>query len=212
MKLQSFINRLSPKTPACAILSLFLLSPAAPGAITVHFVEEGADVRVSFSGTLDLSSAPGTGTTIFNTGSTSGIGSGFITIGGGGFSEASAGTPTTVPFPTVVETQGLIISDPAFGYTGDVLVYAARHISGGVVGNVTSLTADPALDTFTLVGQDLASLSAELGDIAEGATLWTASGNAADRFIFSREIPPVPEPSSALLMSFGLVFLLRRRL
>lgn len=63
---------------------------------------------------------------------------------------------------------------------------------------MTGLTADSAVDTMLFNGTTLATLNADAGNIAEGATLWTAT-TTGDTFIFSR-IAPVPEPSEVVLV------------
>ncbi|MEJ6569954.1 MAG: PEP-CTERM sorting domain-containing protein [Akkermansiaceae bacterium] len=187
----------------------FILSQSAMGAITVHFVDEITAVRVSFSGTLDLTGSPGTVSTI-NQSSNNSVGPDRVTTNGPGYGQNMMGTHTVSPL-SLTFISGALTIPGVIGFNSDTLFWNAQHISAGVPGGtVTELTANPADDTMLLSFSTMASLNADAASIAEGTVLWTSNGTAGDQFIFSR-LSPVPEPSSALLMSTCGLALLRRR-
>lgn len=201
---------LSPYRRFCLLaFTPLLLAQPAISAITATFIEVGDDVRVSFSGTIDLSGAPGTDSSRGTISVFVPVTSDRVATRGTGYIDQDAGFAASLPFSSLSNyIQSPTLS--TFGFSGPRLFWDDRHVSGGMTGTVTSLTADPALDFFTLPGQSLASINAELGDIAEGATLWTSNGTAADTFIFSRLASTIPEPSAGLLSGLALLGLLRR--
>ena len=195
MKLTSLLARMNLAKTALTILAPVLFSQAASGTITVHFVEEGDDVRVSFSGTLDLSGAPGTVSSDTDAGGSSVSSVGIVAGGPRAFIQPLGFLPQ-VP-NNFSFTDGAAVAD-AFGFSNGLLVWSNRHVSQGTPGGiVTELTVDPELDNFVLLGETLESLSAENDDIVEGTVLWTSNGTAGDTFVFSRLTPggePEPEP------------------
>ena len=211
MKLTSSLHR--PKTlskRALLLLTPFLLLQSTMAVITVHFVEEESDVRVSFSGSIDLSGTAFSFSDPSPFGPASSFTSNFsILAGGSGNRIGSVGSNevTSLRFQLIPASASAEI----FGFNGSALFFSDRHNTSSNDGVPTILTVDPDLDTF-LVNQTLSELNATAGDITEGAVLWTSNGPIGDTFIFSRLAPvPVPEPSTTALGGIVLLGLLRRR-
>jgi len=114
MKKTSFPHKsiLSTIIPLC-------LAQSAMSAITVHFVEEGPDLRVSFSGTLDLTGAPGTTVSSALQSGSALIGSAGVFTGGTGYSQ-SLGAATLSGIATI--SAG--VSNPSMlGFSGNFLYW-----------------------------------------------------------------------------------------
>ena len=212
IKMNALVTRMKLGKKALAMLTPVLLSPAAFGIVTVHFVEEGDDVRVSFSGTLDLTGAPGTDSTDDLNAANSTVSSLGINAGGpNAFIQDLGFLPENQNNFSLV--NGAAVTD-AFGFSDVFLVWSARNVTQGAPGGVvTELTADPDLDTFVLEGQDLDSLGADANSIAEGTILWTSNGDAGDTFVFSRLSPagdpePEPEPEPEPLVAPAIRFII----
>ncbi len=189
------------------LLSLvsFALAQSAHSSITVHFVEEGDDVRVTFSGSIDLTGAPLVTTTTPGGGAGATIGSSQVTSGGPVmFLEAGAGFAATTGLAT---TAGATVTDTVFGFVFGNLFFGTRHITGGTTGNVTELTADSSLDTFVITDATLADIGAD--SLVEGQALWTSNGTANDTF--NASFLSVPEPSVGILAGLSALGLFRRR-
>lgn len=183
-------------------LSSLLLAQSTMAVIIVHFVEEGDDVRVSFSGSIEISGA--TSPMAFGPSSSS-ISNELILAGGTGNRIGSVGSIEDAPFINIfVSAQ----STEIFGYNDSALFFSDRHNTSPVAGVPTILETDPSLDNF-LLPRTLSELNATADDIAEGALLWTANGTG-DTFVFSR-LAPIPEPSVIALGGIALLGLLRRR-
>ena len=181
--------------------------------ITVHFVEEDSmeedpNVRVSFSGSLDLSETPLSAPSLFGPASNL-ISNSIILAGGNGNRIINAGSyeMTSLLFQLTSASNSAEI----LGFNGSTLFFSDRHNTAPDAGVPTTLTTNPALDTF-LISRTLSELNATASDIAEGQVLWTANGPIGDTFIFSRLAPvPVPEPSTTALAGIALLGLLHRR-
>lgn len=189
------------------------LAQSALGAITVHFVEEGSDVRVSFSGSIDLAGSPAQSNSARQLIDRRVGVVDSVAIFKGQYGYASRTVGQTYYPPLISDASVGDVDTGAFGFEFGNLFWDDRHVTAGAtLTGVTELTADPLIDFFVLSGSSLASLNAEDGDYPEGATLWTSYGTSADTFVFSRIAPIlVPEPYSLLLCGLGGLGLLRRR-
>jgi len=196
---------------ALAALVPVAFAHTANGVVTAHFEEiAGPSVVVSWVGTLAIDPNAGNGVGTDDIG----IAAQILTNAAFGldgnpfpFLSGNAGTPAGVAMnpgfngvPTA--TVG------SFGFLATQLAYTDSYITAGTVGAPTELTVSAATATFTIPGQSLASLGVD--SIAPGTLLWTA-GNTGDTIVFSNNAPPVPEPSSLILGSIGILGLLRRR-
>ncbi|MEM0965932.1 MAG: PEP-CTERM sorting domain-containing protein [Verrucomicrobiota bacterium] len=201
------------RTTLTGIVASLSVSPVM-GVMTVHFVEESGGLRVSFSGSLDL-----TGAGVFSDGilrNTTGIftAQGVTLPGAFDYDHEgpSIGSSTFLTPDDGLGTQILPTPDSnVLGFYDGGLWWSAVHVTGGTELEPTELTADPFRDTVFFGGKSLTDIGAQPGDIAEGTVLWTANVTG-DTFVFSRTVP-VPEPSSFALL-FGLatsLALLRRR-
>lgn len=151
-------------------LAPFILTQSAMSAITVYFVDEITAVRVSFSGTLDLTGSPGTVPTI-NQSSNNSVGPDRATTNGPGYGQSSMGTHSVTPLALTFISGALTIPG-VFGFNNDTLYWNAQHLSAGTAGGtVTKLTANPADDTLLLSFSTMASLNADAANIAEGTVL-----------------------------------------
>ena len=204
MKIVSFLG---PKTLSKKVLLLltFLLSQPTMAVIIVHFVEEESDVRVSFSGSIELSGAASP--SVFGPASNFISDSAVLRGGtiGSRIANAGSNTSTSLSFRLTPFTDSVEI----FGFNSSALFFSDRHNIDPDAGAPTILTTDPSLDTFLITDRTLLELRASANDIEEGALLWTANGTA-DTFIFSR-LAPVPEPSVIALGGVALLGILRRR-
>ena len=212
MKLTSSLHR--PKTlskRALLLLTPFLLLQSTMAVITVHFVEEESDVRVSFSGSIDLSGTVFSFSDPLQFGPASSFTSSFSVLAGGSgnrVGNVGSNEVTSLRFQLIPASASAEI----FGFNGSALFFSDRHNTSPIDGVPTILTVDPALDTFLVNDETLMDLNATAGDITEGAVLWTSNGPIGDTFIFSRLAPvPVPEPSTTALGGIVLLGLLRRR-
>jgi len=198
----------SLRLSALSIINPIILAQSAMGVITIHFVEEGPDLRVSFSGTLDVST-PAVPTLVMGT--QAGVLSfGVVNIVGKHVSNELSGQNTILPFGTALfDTSNLVDFGRPFGFFAQSVLYTNEHVTDVTTMGTTQVTADPSLDHFLLPGVSLDDVNTEFSDIVEGATLWTAN-NTGDTFIFSRKAP-IPEPSSVMLVGLGALGLLHRR-
>ena len=205
---RTYVNRMKQSIFTLVALATLGLTQPALGVIIVHFVTEpdqgsGVGIRVSFSGTIqvkpDLATSP----------------SSFSAIGGvvgpnyhfalSGDIYAAGGVGTAASGIVTAHIGGTSEPGAGLGFEHHFLYWNARTAGGGYTGGpVSSLTADPTIDTTLFVSHTLDTMNVEAKDIAEGTTLWTANGTG-DRFIFSR-VAPVPEPSTYAAIS-GLVCL-----
>ena len=181
------------------------------GVVTAHIVEEGNDVRVSFSGSILLDDRISTDTMSVDFISSASLGdigvsvvtdSGWFSNDGLGFANTSS-----LGLPEPASLTGPLGSN-SFGFVGGTLFWSASDITDGVVGAVSEITVDPS-DTFFVV--ENTTLMDVLGaSSVDGDTLWTSTTN--DTIVLSTSPPVlVPEPSSAILCFFAGIGLLRRK-
>ena len=178
------------------------------GVVTAHIVEEGTDVRVSFSGSIrvdpnlaiDTSNPPMFG---------AGLGEiGILSFSGPLFGNFNVG----LPVPSSLSPGGGLVTSigsTSFGFSIAGLFWSESDISGGVVGAVSEITVDPS-NSFFVIGNT--TLTDVLGaSSVDGDTLWTAT-TTNDTIVLSTSPPViVPEPSSAILCFFAGIGLLRRK-
>ena len=196
-----------------ALLSLICLvglayTPSTEAVVFVHFEEIGDDVRVSFSGTLDLDNLNGTLTADFVEQSSpvaeAAIG---IFLAESDFFLFSFVGSSAFSSPRGFTNNPDDIGPGTFGFSDSVLLVDV----GSVLSQTPELAtfeADPSRHFFFLRNQTLASIQADSANIQEGFVLWTANGTG-DTFVFTRQ--PVPEPSSIALLGLGGFLLTRRR-
>ena len=179
------------------------------GIVTAHIVEEGPDVRVSFSGSILLDP------TITSSASPSSqrsnvilSGTSLVGLNGQTITTSGLGQPWTTSLSQFVSPIPLVGST-TFGFNGVSLLYAESDITAGSVGDVSEITVDPSDSFFVLEGTTLSSV---LGaSLAAGDTLWTAT-NTNDTIVLSTSPPVlVPEPSSVILCFLAGIGLLRRK-
>lgn len=113
-----------------ALATLGLTQPAL-GSITVHFVQEGADVRVSFSGSIAVDSTIATDadTTISTTGAISGAAA-FTTNAAIYNNDLGAAVASGIA-TTFADIAG---AGSGIGYNGAELLWRGSAITGGAVG------------------------------------------------------------------------------
>ena len=210
MKKISLIGRCHLQKKAFLILPALFLTQSAMGVVTAHIVEEGTDVRVSFSGSIRLDPNLATATmpiSLLNIGVTpsalvvANFAEPWFLGNNVGFAVAST--------LNAAATNFLFIGSSSFGFADSGLIWAGSDISDGVVGAVSEITVDPS-DSFFVIGNTRLAdvLGATTGD---GDTLWTAI-NTNDTIVLSTSAPViVPEPSSAILCFFAGIGLLRRK-
>ena len=179
------------------------------GVVTAHIVEEGPDVRVSFSGTLSIDpnltnvASPNNSTVPTFTISMTAL----LLQSGQAFVDSGVGLPATT---SMVVEQAIppTAGSTAFGYNGNQLFYAESDITGGVLGAVSEITVDPSDSFFVIANTTLPSV---LGSVLSGSVLWTAT-NTDDTIVLSTSPPVgVPEPSSVILCFLAGIGLLRRK-
>lgn len=185
-----------------------VLAQSALGVITVHFVETGPDVVVSFNGTLQVDPllTDDLTTQLLDVGGTVND-RGILARNGNAYTVGSVGAHTLTSLVIVNQITVLVGDVGGFGYVNSNLFWGLEHITGGSVGAVSELTATGGNATFTLPGQSLASLNAD--GIAQNTVLWTAN-TTGDTIVFSGG-GAVPEPSSLLLCGLSALGLLLRR-
>jgi hypothetical protein len=196
-------------TLAATLITFGSLAGGADAAITLHLVQEGGDVRLSFSGSIDLTGAGAAPASEGGWDSVSRLraNGAYITdsVTGDSYFANVGNDDVATNFTEVTSASP---TNGSFGFNNGFITWEARHVTGGVVGGlVTELTAAPSLDTVLFTGQTLASLNAS--GLTEGQTLWTANGSS-DTIQFSA-LAPVPEPSSALLLGLGALVVIGRR-
>ena len=179
------------------------------GVVTAHIVEEGTDVRVSFSGsirvdpiTTDATFANDlrTDARLFNRGIVFNIDRTFTN---GNVGEANRLSSLTTGGGVVTR-----VGTVSFGFSHDGLSWGGIDITGGVVGAVSEITVDPS-DSFFVIGNT--TLTDVLGaSSVDGDTLWTAT-TTNDTIVLSASPVTVPEPSSAILCFIAGIGLLRRK-
>ena len=180
------------------------------GVVTAHIVEEGPDVRVSFSGTLsidpnlaDVGNPSSNPTPMFIVSGTS-----LLIASGQSLNDNGLGVPANTTMPVIVGNPSIAGSN-AFGYNSGQLFYAESDITGGSVGSVSQITVDPSDSFFVIANTTLPSVLGSL--LMSGSTLWTAT-TTNDTIVLSTSPPDgVPEPSSVILCFFAGIGLLRRK-
>ena len=206
--IRSYVNRMKRSIFTLVALATLGLTQPALGVIIVHFVTEpdqgsGVGIRVSFSGTIQVDPDLATSPSSFS--SIGGVVGPHYHIAMSGDIYQAAGVGTSASGIVTSAIGGTSEPGAGLGFEHHFLYWNARTAGGGYTGGpVSSLTADPTIDTLVFVGHNLDSMNVEAKDIAEGTTLWTANGTG-DTFIFSR-FAPVPEPSTYAAIS-GLVCL-----
>ena len=180
------------------------------GVVTAHIVEEGDDVRVSFSGSISLDETLTVATTpmLGFAGANLGVELIMVVTDSGWFSNGGLGVANTSTL-SVVEPATLsgVLGSNSFGFIGSTLFWSSSDITDGVVGAVSELTVDPS-DTFFVV--ENTTLMDVLGaSSVDGDTLWTSTTN--DTIVLSASPVTVPEPSSAILCFIAGIGLLRRK-
>ena len=210
MKKISLIGRSHLQKKAFLILPALFLTQSAMGVVTAHIVEEGNDVRVSFSGSISLDPALASTTIPVEDFANLEVSSGnfFKANDDGWFSQFGLGMAIESSVGGVGAEDVSVMGTNSFGFSGSGLLWTAASITGGAVGAVSEITVDPS-DSFFVV-QDT-TLSDVLGTSSgDGDTLWTATTN--DTIVISTSPPVlVPEPSSAILCFFAGIGLLRRK-
>ena len=180
------------------------------GVVTAHIVEEGTDVRVSFSGSILVDPNLVEGTFASFVPEPFGVVDldAAVLFVNGFVRDFSVGMvhPSSLVFAGLVFMN---VGSQPFGYLGDDLVFGEDDITVGGVGAVSEITVDPS-DSFFVIGNT--TLADVLGaSSVDGDTLWTAT-TTNDTIVLSTSAPVmVPEPSSAILCFFAGIGLLRRK-
>ena len=213
MKKISFLGRSGLQKKALLTLPALFLAQSAMGVVTLLIVEEGPNVRVSFSGTLDLDPAlaistpptfAGFGPAILTSEAVAVVNSFAMS-----FNDFGVGTimPSSLSIPegsTALPNDNSVVP---FAFTSSFITYATTQITGGSVNMVSQISLNPD-DTFFVL--ENTSVAAVLGDTSsDGDTLWTAN-NTLDTIVLSASAA-VPEPSSLMLVGMSVLGLLGRR-
>ena len=185
------------------------------GVVTAHIVEEGTDVRVSFSGTLLLDPTLISGNIADNNDRINvglgGSGIVFLTPGpflGNMFSGNSISSSLAFIDSNYSPSAFTSFGPTSFGFVFNTLFWEESSITGGVTGAVSEITVDPSESFFVIGNTRLADVLG--GTTGDGDTLWTATTN--DTIVLSTSAPViVPEPSSAIFCFFAGIGLLRRK-
>ncbi len=167
-------------------LAILALAQSALGVITVHFVETGPDVVVSFNGSLALPGNPhfpipatfDSGYTLLEDCIFTGLGTPDQTD-----QYLAQGTPTVSTITHNVDGGGNTPADVGlFGFLTTALFFQEMHVTGGsIAGGVTEITATPAKASFTVSGVSLSDLFQDPGNpgvepvMPNGTVLWTAN-------------------------------------
>ena len=210
MKKISLIGRSHLQKKAFLVLPALFLTQSAMGVVTAHIVEEGTDVRVSFSGSIRVDAsvtsdpAPDVVTTSSGTINDDNI----FLLADGVFINDMVGIHSVSSLSLGDGFVGEVGTAP-FGYNQDFFVWGGTDITGGEVGAVSEITVDPS-DSFFVIEDT--TLTDVLGaTTVDGDTLWTAN-TTLDTIVLSTSAPViVPEPSSAILCFFAGIGLLRRK-
>lgn len=189
-----------------SLAGALILTQSAHAIVTAQFTQEGDDVRVSFSGTLDLDPSVADDSSPYTSSSYAGV-EPVSTVGLNStvpniFQQSLGSNTITTLAPTFTIDNADIVG--AFGFGGGNLTWSADLITGGTVDAVSELTVTPASNHFYLRDKTLIGIGANT--LTEGQTLWTA-GITNDTIIFST----IPEPSSTLLLGLSSLALTRRR-
>jgi hypothetical protein len=192
-----------------ALIAFLLVAgaPAAQASVIVTAVESGGDVIISGGGTLNLGAwtAPAEPDGDFGRINPS---SGDVVVGPitGPTSVLRYTDPVNLMGPDSFGTGGDTTAD--FGTGAGVFGFIVTFMepsapNGQLLVPVDYLSGDPLSGSSTYSGQTLASLGMNLGSYT-----WSwGSGGTADSFTMN----VVPEPSTAALMTLGLVGLAARR-
>lgn len=184
-------------------LGILTFSLPAQSAVTVYFEQLGGDVKVSWSGILNMPSNIQTSSTRA-IGATIGAAHNFTYFLDHSFGPAGNFENTGVPTTTAVrasETEG------SWGFNGPTFIWSSHIVSIGTEAAPVQLSFDPAKQFLLLESTTLLAIGATSFD---DTLAWTATSNDTISYTTGS---PVPEPSSLgliIVSSLGLVTLRRR--
>ena len=187
-------------------VSILSLATRAHSAVVAYFEQDGTDVKISWSGTLDLEiSGPSLGpieefsariSPNFN-----------WNVGSDWYYSDSYGIHSGTP----LEDHSLIYDNDSvgsWGFAGGRLYWSSEIVSVGTTELPTQLRYDPAEQVMVVPNLTLAALNA---DNLNNVLAWTAS-TTGDTISYTTGPPPsIPEPSTAILLGLATASLTARR-
>ncbi|MCG8586373.1 MAG: PEP-CTERM sorting domain-containing protein [Pirellulales bacterium] len=210
-------NQFKSVVTLAAVATFLLTATSANAALVLTFTEEGSDVRLTYTGSVDLTNATFNGDAGYNLGSQGNE----VQQNGVEWNPQGLGGVVGGDFYAGVDLLAVDLTNATFAGTADAGNTNIVFNIAGASFNIGPANNDDQPDYgvfapsgfITFAGQSYASmgLDAHTPDVLTG--LWAANGSATNNELvqFIVQSPPVPEPSTAILAGLGVVGLIGTR-